>query len=383
MTSVDGKLKMACKGTLKKVLHGKHYGFIECERRSGDVFVHFSDVSNAQEEELVVGSQLMFEPVENIHTGRSRAANVWLVRNAECNAVSAAERHYRGAGIIALLCKPGGDKFVCIVEKNNSVQGFPKGGSAPMDRSDLVCTALREWLEEAGIAVARLRLLLPLDVCLPVVRDGVSSSNARVLPEKAKYLLAEERIGIRYFAALCDDPSDRREPDWHEYQNERVLRQWKPPFEDPNDRDPIVRASWVNVNDALKSGSLSKSRKSLLRLALEEIQELKIELAVSVQGSTGLEASEGASSSVPEAGMTTAARVHGGNSGQTGKSLWVELCDPRDGEPYYWCPKTGIVSWNEPESGFVELSDRDGVNYYWCVETGATSWYPPLTHSPS
>jgi len=153
----------------------------------------------------------------------------------------------RGSGVIALRWLQGG-QHVCLVEsrkarRNWGAMSFPKGGRKN-DEPALDC-AEREWLEETGI----------------------SSSRVRFLPGA---YLDEARTGTRYFLAQCDPPAQGSgEPDDACGEECNGTRSWKPPGEDPQDRDPIVSAHWVRVEDAVKpsSGVLVAGRVTLLKKA--------------------------------------------------------------------------------------------------------------------
>ena len=123
---------------------------------------------------------------------------------------------------------------------------FPKGGRKN-DEPALDC-AEREWLEETGI----------------------SSSRVRFLPGA---YLDDAFIGTRYFLAQCDHPAQGSEEPDACGEECNGTRSWKPPGEDPQDRDPIVSAQWVRVEDALKLRSgfnpfLAAGRVALLEAAV-------------------------------------------------------------------------------------------------------------------
>ena len=144
----------------------------------------------------------------------------------------------RGAGIVA-VCELEGESHVCICEKRNGAMSFPKGG---MNVSEgVLLGALREWCQETGVAPQRLQLL-----------RGIS--------------LDEPGIGCRYLLARCALPDEAsHEPDVG-------CRAWQPPLEDPDDRDPIIRSSWLPVRAVLARGSaLSGHRLQLLRWAVASL----------------------------------------------------------------------------------------------------------------
>lgn len=153
-----------------------------------------------------------------------------------------AGRPPRGAGVIALRSPEAGESgiHVCIVEKADGKMSFPKGGRKPGEA--VLQGALREWREECGIDPRRLQL-----------SPGMH--------------LDEAFIGVRYLVAGClhasaagglgPDPSHPGEASW------------APPCEDPTDRDPIVKASWISVDRLLQGNSrLGRERKDHLRRAV-------------------------------------------------------------------------------------------------------------------
>ena len=58
MDDSSGK-EMAYTGTLKKFMEGKGFGFTERDYGQGDVFCHFSQLTGGSSEDLVVGSKRM------------------------------------------------------------------------------------------------------------------------------------------------------------------------------------------------------------------------------------------------------------------------------------------------------------------------------------
>ena len=69
---------MAYTGTLKKFMDGKGFGFIENSDGSGDVFVHFSQLTNGGSEDMVVGAEMSFDIEEDARSGKTKATNVTL-----------------------------------------------------------------------------------------------------------------------------------------------------------------------------------------------------------------------------------------------------------------------------------------------------------------
>lgn len=87
--------------------------------------------------------------------------------------------------------------------------------------------ARREWLEETGIPLTRL-----------VLQSGD--------------YIDDPFLGVRYLIASCT-PADAasKDPDTcHRTQGSG----WVPPNEDPSDPDPIVKARWVPLSEAFRSG---------------------------------------------------------------------------------------------------------------------------------
>ena len=122
---------------------------------------------------------------------------------------------------------------------------FPRGGRKTAHGESILECARREWSEETGI----------------------SSSRVGFIPGA---YLDEARTGTRYFLAQCDHPAQGSgEPDACGEECNGT-RPWKLPREDPQDRDPIVSAHWVRVEDAVKprSGVLVAGRVTLLKKAV-------------------------------------------------------------------------------------------------------------------
>eukprot|EP00406_Dinophysis_acuminata_P045135 CAMPEP_0179306796 /NCGR_PEP_ID=MMETSP0797-20121207/50314_1 /TAXON_ID=47934 /ORGANISM="Dinophysis acuminata, Strain DAEP01" /LENGTH=119 /DNA_ID=CAMNT_0021016467 /DNA_START=70 /DNA_END=430 /DNA_ORIENTATION=+ len=71
---------MSCTGTLKKFMEGKGFGFIENSDGSGDVFVHFSQLTSGSSEDLAaaVGSELTFDIAQDERSGKTKASNVTI-----------------------------------------------------------------------------------------------------------------------------------------------------------------------------------------------------------------------------------------------------------------------------------------------------------------
>lgn len=144
----------------------------------------------------------------------------------------------RAAGIIA-ICNLRGEPHVCLCEKKNGKKSFPKGG---LGGDTVLDGAKREWSEEAGLSLSRLRLL-----------RGTS--------------LDEPAIGARYLLAQCNpsDPSSG-EPD-------AGRKEWAPPHEDPKDPDPIVKSQWLPVRQVLRRrANLKESRCHLLEQAIAQLE---------------------------------------------------------------------------------------------------------------
>ena len=69
---------MAYTGTLKKFMDGKGFGFIENSDGSGDVFVHFSQLTNGGSDDMIVGTEMTFDIEEDARSGKTKATNVTL-----------------------------------------------------------------------------------------------------------------------------------------------------------------------------------------------------------------------------------------------------------------------------------------------------------------
>lgn len=156
-----------------------------------------------------------------------------------------AGRKPRSAGIIGFLqvvetTAARQITHVCLVEKANGKRGFPKGGREAGETVQE--NAIREWVEETGIAPARLS-----------IQSGIH--------------LDEAHIGCRYLVAMCAPPStDITAVD---SMPGKAAVSWSPPLEDPTDPDPIVKASWVPLQRALRGDAgLAKPRLELLQQAV-------------------------------------------------------------------------------------------------------------------
>ena len=72
---------MAYTGTLKKFMDGKGFGFIENSDGSGDVFVHFSQLTNGGSDDMIVGTEMTFDieedPPQWQDQGNQRYASGW------------------------------------------------------------------------------------------------------------------------------------------------------------------------------------------------------------------------------------------------------------------------------------------------------------------
>ena len=69
---------MAYTGTLKRFMDGKGFGFIENSDGSGDVFVHFSQLTNGGSDDMIVGAEMSFDIEEDPRSGKTKATNVTL-----------------------------------------------------------------------------------------------------------------------------------------------------------------------------------------------------------------------------------------------------------------------------------------------------------------
>ena len=116
---------------------------------------------------------------------------------------------------------------------------FPKGGLKRVDGNAILVCAKREWSEEAGLSLSRVRLL------------------------QGAYL-DESNLGIRYLLATCEPPArGSEEPD-------AKGMEWTPPCEDLRDRDPIVRSQWLRVEDVVqRRRAIGRHRSGLLGRAVE------------------------------------------------------------------------------------------------------------------
>eukprot|EP00442_Polarella_glacialis_P058109 CAMPEP_0115095034 /NCGR_PEP_ID=MMETSP0227-20121206/28744_1 /TAXON_ID=89957 /ORGANISM="Polarella glacialis, Strain CCMP 1383" /LENGTH=124 /DNA_ID=CAMNT_0002488213 /DNA_START=82 /DNA_END=456 /DNA_ORIENTATION=+ len=71
---------MSCSGTLKKFMEGKGFGFIENADGSGDVFVHFSQLTSGGSEDMVEGSEMTFDIAQDERSGKTKASNVTITK---------------------------------------------------------------------------------------------------------------------------------------------------------------------------------------------------------------------------------------------------------------------------------------------------------------
>ena len=110
---------------------------------------------------------------------------------------------------------------VCLCKKRGGQTSFPKGG---LRRDSVLEGAMREWFEETGISTDRLQVV-----------QGAH--------------LDEAYLGCRYLLARCEAPS----PGSGEPDEEAMI--WRPLFEDPADRDPIVQAQWMSLRDVFEGRS--------------------------------------------------------------------------------------------------------------------------------
>ena len=116
---------------------------------------------------------------------------------------------------------------------------FPKGGLKSVDGNSILVAAKREWSEETGLSLSRVRLL-----------HGA--------------YLDEPQTGSRYLLAQCEPPHlGSGDPD-------ASRMAWNPPLEDPQDKNPIVRSQWLLVEDVVRGRSaLGRDRVVFLEKAVE------------------------------------------------------------------------------------------------------------------
>lgn len=69
---------MSCQGTVKKWFHNRGFGFIVQDNDSsiGDIFVHFTGISQPGRKTLNIGEQVTFDLGSDKTTGKPRAENV-------------------------------------------------------------------------------------------------------------------------------------------------------------------------------------------------------------------------------------------------------------------------------------------------------------------
>ncbi|MDA8583851.1 NUDIX domain-containing protein [bacterium] len=135
----------------------------------------------------------------------------------------------RGSGVIALCCvgcRAGSTSAWQNLQGEAKLRSgrmsFPKGARNKSDGESILECARREWYEETGIALSRVRFL-----------PGAHLDDAHT--------------GTRYLLAPCGPPalsSDELDACGKE--------PWKPPREDISDDDPIESAQWVRVEDVVQ-----------------------------------------------------------------------------------------------------------------------------------
>mmetsp|Transcript_16323 Transcript_16323/g.28593 ORF Transcript_16323/g.28593 Transcript_16323/m.28593 type:complete len:194 (-) Transcript_16323:221-802(-) len=69
---------MSLSGSIQKVMVDKGYGFIERGDGQESVFCHFSALTNGGSADMLVGTHLTYDLIEDKNSGRMRAANVTL-----------------------------------------------------------------------------------------------------------------------------------------------------------------------------------------------------------------------------------------------------------------------------------------------------------------
>jgi len=69
---------MSCQGTVKKWFHNRGFGFIaqDADPSVGDIFVHFTGISQPGRKTLNIGEQVTFDLGSDKTTGKPRAENV-------------------------------------------------------------------------------------------------------------------------------------------------------------------------------------------------------------------------------------------------------------------------------------------------------------------
>lgn len=141
------------------------------------------------------------------------------------------QRRWReGAGIVAIRHHRA-ELEVLLVNGKRGDLGFPKGGRKGKETG--MQNAQREWYEESGLPIAGLDFY-----------QGV--------------VLVDAAFGCHYFVAEWKAPLGADTP-----------TSWAPPAEDKSDPNPVVRAQWLPVKEAVHHQRLSFPRKELLKKALK------------------------------------------------------------------------------------------------------------------
>ena len=148
------------------------------------------------------------------------------------------------AGVVAISMRSR-EHCVCLVEKYDGQLGFPKGGAEEaeefMPDGGHMATAMREWQEETNLPT-----------------EGLTLMDARAG-------LHVDKFNCHYFMAKWDPtklpalPAGFIQPFCHPEAGVRTS--WGI-TDDPHDRDPIVRAHWMECSAAL--ARLSRTRRQIL-----------------------------------------------------------------------------------------------------------------------
>eukprot|EP00933_Yihiella_yeosuensis_P039921 TRINITY_DN3409_c0_g1_i1.p1 TRINITY_DN3409_c0_g1~~TRINITY_DN3409_c0_g1_i1.p1 ORF type:complete len:474 (-),score=72.21 TRINITY_DN3409_c0_g1_i1:234-1655(-) len=179
----------------------------------------------------------------------------------------------RGAAGIIAISEPeltasirnvsnGGSRRVCLVEKRDGRLGFPKGGGETEDATALAC-ALREWREESNLPDSKLQIV---------------DDKRPIIDSRCHYFLARW-VG----KATAPDSSDGESQSCA--SSNAVTWNVK---DDPADKNPIVLAHWLPLEDAVIHPRLSERRQGLLQQALSQLSEFQLggQLAVDEEAAT-------------------------------------------------------------------------------------------------
>jgi len=141
---------MSLTGTLKTFVDGKGFGFITRDDGQADIFVHFSKLTNAGQEDMIVGTRMSFDEEVNKKNGKTCATNVRIEDAAGGGSVGQGQQN-EVAVAVALDLKAAAEQEL----KEAMGSGDPK-------RLKLAIERVKDFTEiEAERRSIELRLKLP------------------------------------------------------------------------------------------------------------------------------------------------------------------------------------------------------------------------------